>query len=76
MRYTRYEYKKSNQIKFLLTVTIIVGISISGGLYVSNFIFDGKNIQANSSNASSYSTEKNYQGEVEKFVAITMWILF
>jgi len=70
MRYTRYEYKKSNQIKFLLTVTVIVGLSIGGGLYASNFIFDGKNIQANSSNASSYSTEKNYQGEVEKFVAI------
>ena len=70
MRYTRYEYKKSNQIKFLLTVTIIIGLSISGGLYASNFIFDGKNIQDNSSNNSSYSTEKNYDGKVQKFIAI------
>ena len=53
MRYTRYEYKKSSKIKFLCSVAIIVGISIGGGLYISNFIFDGKQIQDNNSDNSN-----------------------
>jgi hypothetical protein len=70
MRYTRYEYKKSSKIKFLLSVTIIIGISIGGGLYISNFIFDGKHITNNSSNNSIYSTEGNNQGKIKKFISL------
>ncbi len=56
MRYTRYEYKKSSKAKFLISVVVIVGISISGGLYASNVIFDGKEIHdINSSSDSDYS---------------------
>ena len=47
MRYTRYEYKKSGKIKFLCSIAVIAGISIGGGLYISNFIFNGKQIQDN-----------------------------
>ena len=70
MRYTRYEYKKSSKIKFLLCVTIIIGISIGGGLYISNFIFDEKHIKNNSSNNSIYSTEGNNQGKIQKFISL------
>jgi len=70
MKYTRYEYKKSSKIKFLLSVTIIIGISIGGGLYISNFIFDGKHIKNNSSNNSIYSTEGNNQGKIQKFISL------
>ena len=70
MRYTRYEYKKSSKIKFLLCVTIIIGISIGSGLYISNFIFDGKHIKNNSSNNSIYSTEGNNQGKIQKFISL------
>jgi hypothetical protein len=58
MRYTRYEYKKSSKAKFLISVVVIVGISISGGLYASNVIFAGKEIHdINSSSNSDYSNE-------------------
>lgn len=58
MRYTRYEYKKSSKVKFLISVVVIVGISISGGLYASNVIFAGKEIHdINSSSDSDYSNE-------------------
>jgi len=70
MKYTRYEYKKSSKIKFLLSVTIIIGISIGSGLYISNFIFDGKHIKNNSSNNSIYSTEGNNQGKIQKFISL------
>lgn len=42
MRYTRYEYKKSSNIKFLLTVVIVVVLSIGGGLYLSSVLFGNK----------------------------------
>lgn len=54
MRYTRYEYKKSNKMNFLFSVVIIAGISIVGGLYFSKIIFNGNHIQENNN---SYSTQ-------------------
>jgi hypothetical protein len=70
MRYTRYEYKKSSKIKFLCRISIIIGISIGGGLYISNFIFDGKYIQNNKSDNSKYSIDRNYEDKVKNFVAL------
>jgi len=70
MRYTRYEYKKSSKMKFLLSVVIISGISIGGGWYISNFIFDGKHVENNSSNNSIHSTEGNKQGEIQQFISL------
>jgi len=70
MRYTRYEYKKFGKAKFLCSIAIIAGISIGGGLYISNFIFDGKYIQDNNMDNPSYSNEENYKGEVQKIVAL------
>ena len=70
MRYTRYEYKKSGTIKFLCSIAVIAGISIGCGLYISNFIFDGKQIHNNNINNSRNSTEGNSKGEVQKFIAL------
>ena len=70
MRYTRYEYKKLGKAKFLCSIAIIAGISIGGGLYISNFIFHGKYIQDNNMDNPSYYTEGNYQGETQKIVAL------
>ena len=70
MRYTRYEYKKSSRIKFLLKVAIIVSISIGGGFYISNFIFDGTNIKENSSNNSIASAEGNNQDKTQKIILL------
>jgi DNA-binding transcriptional regulator YhcF (GntR family) len=70
MRYTRYEYKKSSKIKFLCSVAVIVGISIGGGLYISNFIFDGRNVQNNGTNSLNYSTEGNYEDKVKNIIAL------
>jgi hypothetical protein len=70
MRYTRYEYKKSSKIKFLCNVAIIIGISIGSGVYISNFIFNGKHIQNNNSDNLRNSTESNYEGEVPKIIAL------
>ena len=70
MRYTRYEYKKSGKIKFLCSIAVIVGISIVGGIYISNFIFDGKQIEDNNSNNSTYSAEGNNEGEVQSLIAL------
>ena len=67
MRYTRYEYKKSNKIKFLCSVAIIASISIGGGLFISNFIFDGKQIEDNNSDN---SIQGNNEGEVLSFIAL------
>ena len=69
MRYTRYEYKKSNKIKFLCSVAIIASISIGGGLYISNFIFNGKQIKDNNSDNSN-SIEGNNEGEVQSLIAL------
>ena len=70
MRYTRYEYKKSGKIKFLCSIAVIASISIGCGLYISTFIFNGKQIQDNNINNSRNSTEGNYQGEVQKIIAL------
>ena len=70
MRYTRYEYKKSGKIKFLCSIAVIASISIGCGLYISTFIFNGKQIQDNNINNSRNSTEGNYKGEVQKIVAL------
>jgi hypothetical protein len=67
MRYTRYEYKKSNKIKFLCSVAIIASISIGGGFFISNFIFDGKQIEDNNSDN---SIRGNNNGEVISFMAL------
>lgn len=39
MRYTRYEYKKSGNLKFILAVIVVAALSIGGGLYISNALF-------------------------------------
>lgn len=70
MRYTRYEYKKSSKMKFLFSVAVIVGISIGGGLYISNFLFDGKQIEGNSSNNPGYSTGQNNEEKVQGIIAL------
>ena len=66
MRYTRYEYKKSSKIKFLVTIITITSISIGGGFYVSNFIFQGNQIE----DSSKYSIDINYGSEDESFMAL------
>lgn len=58
MRYTRYEYKKSNKMKFICTIVVIVGVSIGGGLYASNLVFKGKQITDNK-NSVSYTNDQN-----------------
>ena len=58
MRYTRYEYKKSGRMKSLLSIVIIAGISISVGLYASNLIFAGKEVQNINKSDLKYSDEK------------------
>lgn len=69
MRYTRYEYKRSSKIKFLCSIALIAGISIGGGLYLSNAIFNGKEIQSNSS-SSGYSTDVNYESNIQNIVVL------
>ena len=54
MRYTRYEYKKYGKVKFIVKVVLVVVVSIGSGLYISRFIFSGKNIPD-----SSVSTSQN-----------------
>jgi len=69
MRYTRYEYKRSSKVKFLCSIALIAGISIGGGLYLSNVIFNGKEIQSNSS-SSGYSTDVNYESNIQNIVVL------
>lgn len=66
MRYTRYEYKKISKVKFLVTVSIITLISIGGGLYVSNFVFQGKQIE----NSLKPSSEVENGNQEEKFMVL------
>lgn len=66
MRYTRYEYKKSSKAKFLFTIALITSISIGSGLYISNFVFEGKQIEDRSKNLS----EVNYGIQDENFMAL------
>lgn len=39
MRYTRYEYKKPGNFKFILAVVVVAVLSVSGGMYISNALF-------------------------------------
>lgn len=67
MRYTRYEYKKANKFKFLFSVIVIAAISITCGMYVSKFIFNGKEI---SENKLENSQEKSNLVKSEGVIAI------
>lgn len=66
MRYTRYEYGKSSKIKFLLNIAVVILITIGFGFYISNFIFQGKQIENNSKN----SSEINNGSQEENFIAL------
>lgn len=70
MRYTRYEYKKSGKLKFLCSVAIIAGISIGGGLYISNVIFDGKEIQSINKNDLKQSNIKDDNDKIQNIIAL------
>lgn len=70
MRYTRYEYKKSGKLKFLCSVAIIAGISIGGGLYISNVIFDGKEIQSINKNDLKQSNIKDDSDKIQNIIAL------
>lgn len=48
MRYTRYEYKKHGKVKFMVSVVVVVAVSIGSGLYISRFIFSGRQSSVNS----------------------------
>lgn len=39
MRYTRYEYKKPGNFKFLMAVIVVAALSVTGGMYISNVLF-------------------------------------
>lgn len=67
MRYTRYEYKKANKFKFLFSVIVIAAISITCGMYVGKFIFNGKEI---SENKLENSQEKSNLVKSEGVIAI------
>lgn len=69
MRYTRYEYKKSNKMKFICTIVVIVGVSIAGGLYASNLVFKGKQI-ADNKNGVSYTNDQNATGVGTNIIAL------
>ena len=66
MRYTRYEYKNPNKLKILFTILVICVISIGGGFCISNFIFQGKQIEDNS----KYSSEVKSGSQEEDFMAL------
>lgn len=70
MRYTRYEYKKSGRMKFLCSVVVIVGISIVGGVLISNVVFDGKSVQNVGINSSKSSTQGDYNGAIKNIIAL------
>ncbi|WP_297418622.1 SPOR domain-containing protein [Clostridium sp.] len=70
MRYTRYEYKRSNKMKFICTVALIAGISIGGGLYLSNFIFNGRDLQTNTNSNSGYSTNEINDGNIQSIIVL------
>lgn len=70
MRYTRYEYKKSSKLKFLFSVVIIAGISICVGLFVSNFIFDGKKFEDINNSAFEQSNNKDDSNNVQNIIAL------
>lgn len=68
MRYTRYEYKKSGKLKFITSVAVIAGISITVGLYGSKLIFNG--IGNTENNTPNYSKQQVVQSGGKKVIAI------
>lgn len=68
MRYTRYEYKKSGKLKFITSVAVIAGISITVGLYGSKLIFNGMGDKSN--NTPNYSKQEVVQSGGKKVIAI------
>ena len=52
MKYTRYEYKKYEKMKFIMTAILVIVVSIGSGLYISKFIFDSKDTSNTVTNAS------------------------
>lgn len=70
MRYTRYEYKKSGGMKSLISVVIIAGISISVGLYASNLIFAGKEVQNVNKSDLKYSDESSSDEKLPNVIAL------
>lgn len=68
MRYTRYEYKKSGRLKFLISAALIAGISITVGLYGSKLIFNGMENKEN--NTPNYSKQEVVQSTGKKIIAV------
>lgn len=66
MRYTRYEYKKSGSLKFLLKVVIVVILSVGGGFYISSVLFGNKDGVPKSENVNSVekSTMNNQSSNI------------
>jgi DNA-binding transcriptional regulator YhcF (GntR family) len=51
-------------------VAVIVGVSIGGGLYISGFIFDGKENQSNNISNSKYSNQADNGANVKNLIAL------
>lgn len=70
MRYTRYEYKKSGRLKFICSVVVIVVMSLGGGVYVSNLIFDGKELQNINGNNLMQTSVSDNDGKIQNVIAL------
>lgn len=65
MRYTRYEYKKYSKLKFLFSIVVIATVSIGGGLYISNFVFDKNKVsQVQSMSVGNSDSNKEIEGSI------------
>ena len=66
MKYTRYEYKKYEKLKFVFSIVLIATITIAGGLYASKFLFKGnlRNLSEVTEGEKTEDKEKNssYEG--------------
>lgn len=69
MRYTRYEYKKSNNLKFLLTVVVVATLSIGGGFYLSGALLGNKNDEQKINSVNS-SEELNTNNQLNNVVVL------
>lgn len=58
MRYTRYEYKKPGNFKFILAVVVVAVLSVSGGMYISNALFGKYEIEEKTMSVNS--SEETY----------------
>ncbi|WP_459479256.1 SPOR domain-containing protein [Clostridium saccharoperbutylacetonicum] len=70
MRYTRYEYKKSGRLKFICSVVVIVVMSLGGGVYVSNLIFAGKELQNINGNNLMQTSVSDNDGKIQNVIAL------